>query len=253
MVIGTRIRNAAWRVHNYRRWVRPNRRIHAVLVEPSGHRVQSGPFVGMRYIDGVPVEEALVPRLLGSYESELHLAIEQFLARGYDTVIDIGCSEGYYAVGFALRSPGTRVHAFDLDEAMQHRCRDMAELNGVGDRVTVHGECSPQAIQGLAAGRTLVISDCEGAEVDVLDPSAAPVLGRCDLLVEVHDLFVPEASLVMRERFGPSHDIFVVQSMMQDHRRYPGVGRLRVADRAVALDERRPAPMEWFVMWHRAA
>lgn len=252
-MIRRKIGNLAWRLRHHRRWVAPNRRIREAVVRPSGFRVQSGPFAGMSYIGDVPAEEALVPRLLGCYESELHLPIEQFLAERYDTVIDIGSSEGYYAVGFALRSPGTRVYAFDTDEDMQRRCREMARLNRVEDRVTVGGECTPSVIEDHAAGRTLVISDCEGGEIDVLDPSLAPVLRECDLLVEVHDLFVPGASGVMRARFEPTHDIFVVKSMMQDERRYPQVQRLRGADRAVALDERRVEPMEWFMMRRRRA
>src|SRR5687768_1267068 len=104
---------AVWRVKHNVGWERPNRRAMEAVVGAQGYTVTAGPFAGMRYIDDLPLDQALVPRLLGAYEAELSYPIQQLLAKGYDTVIDVGSSEGYYAVGFALRSPGTRVHAFD--------------------------------------------------------------------------------------------------------------------------------------------
>lgn len=250
--LGRRLHNARWRLRNYRRRVLPHRRSLSAVVAHGGYTVHAGPFAGMRYIEDVSVEHALIPRLLGCYETELQLAIEQSIAGDFDTLIDIGCSEGYYAVGFALRSPRTRVFAFDTDPAMQRRCRAMADRNGVADRVDVGAESTPETIARVALGRTLIISDCEGAEVDVLDPRRAPVLLSCDLIVEVHDLFVPGATQAVRERFEATHHVFVVNSMLQDPRRFAQLQGLRAAERKVALDECRPQPMDWLVMRPRA-
>ena len=43
-------------------------------------------------------EGALIPRLLGTYECELHPHLAALSAEGLDCVIDVGCAEGYYAV-----------------------------------------------------------------------------------------------------------------------------------------------------------
>lgn len=252
-MIGQKVHNLRSRANRFWNWTLPNRRILPAVLKSGGYTVQTGPFAGMRYIQEVPVEEALIPRLIGCYESELNLPIEQFIAYGYDTVIDVGSSEGYYAVGYARRSPKTRVYAFDIDEEMQRRAKAMIALNGVDDRVEVRGECTPADIQALANGETLIISDCEGGEVELLRPDVAPVLANCDLLVEVHDCFVEGVSSTMRDRFGSTHDIFVVQSMMPDVRRHVCIQGLSERYRRVALDERRPVPMEWFIMWRRAA
>jgi len=32
--------------------------------------------------------------------------VEAVIAKRYDKILDIGCAEGYYAVGFAMRLPG---------------------------------------------------------------------------------------------------------------------------------------------------
>ena len=74
--------------------------------------IRSGPFAGMRYVD-TATEGALVPRLLGTYESELHPYLKRFAAEGCEDVIDVGCAEGYYAVGLARLMPGALVHGGD--------------------------------------------------------------------------------------------------------------------------------------------
>eukprot|EP01035_Chromulina_nebulosa_P056148 gene56148-76968_t len=53
----------------------------------SGNVVAGGPFAGMAYVSSA-TEGALIARLLGVYESELHPHFEAFIAEGLDCVID---------------------------------------------------------------------------------------------------------------------------------------------------------------------
>ena len=75
-----------------------------------GARILGGPFAGMEYVTQA-AEGVLVARLLGAYESELHPHLAAFVAQGLDCVIDVGCAEGYYAVGLARMVPGLTVYA----------------------------------------------------------------------------------------------------------------------------------------------
>src|SRR5262249_14170280 len=75
-----------------------------------GTTIRGGPFAGMDYVTEA-TEGALIPRLLGTYESELHPYILAFARMGPEAVIDVGSAEGYYAVGLARLMPGTVVHA----------------------------------------------------------------------------------------------------------------------------------------------
>ena len=54
-----------------------------------GAKIRSGPFAGMEYVSAA-TEGALIPRLLGAYESELHPHLAAFAAEGVETVIDVG-------------------------------------------------------------------------------------------------------------------------------------------------------------------
>ena len=96
--------------------------------------VRNGPFRGMRYPERASVGSALVPKLLGSYERELQPVLEDILAREHSEIVDIGCAEGYYAVGLALRLPAARVFAYDTNVMAIDLCLDPPFRAGVASR-----------------------------------------------------------------------------------------------------------------------
>src|SRR3990167_7614490 len=105
-------------------------------VRHHGLTILQGPFAGMSYLRAA-TEGALAPRLLGTYESELHPHIEAFARQGFETVIDVGCAEGYYAVGLARLMPDATIYAYDIKPEARAACEALAETNGVADRVMV--------------------------------------------------------------------------------------------------------------------
>jgi hypothetical protein len=60
----------------------------------------------------------------------LHDIVETAITRRYDRVINVGCAEGYYAVGFATRMPETDVIAFDIDPIARRQTRHLAAMAG---------------------------------------------------------------------------------------------------------------------------
>jgi hypothetical protein len=204
-------------------------------------RVGSGPFAGMRYI-GAAAGSRLVPKLLGSYELEVHEWIEQAIAKSFRQVLVIGCAEGYYAVGLARRMPKAKVIAFDLDPRAQDLCRQMAELNEVADRIEVRGGATPEVLGQLDLTDTLIVCDCEGYENELLDPQKAAQLTGATMLVELHDCFVPGATDRLRERFQQTHSIDLRDIQPRDPNKYPVLKQLRAEDPAVAVDEDRNDP-----------
>src|SRR5262249_8007661 len=108
--------------------------------------VRYGPFAGMRYPEAASVGSTLFPKLIGSYEREIRDVLEIIARTDYSEIVDIGCAEGYYAVGLAMTVPGARVLAFDTDEKAVRLCRRMAEINGVSDRVVVGTFCDAETL-----------------------------------------------------------------------------------------------------------
>jgi hypothetical protein len=222
------------------------------FVSQGGLTVRAGPFAGMEYL----AETSWVgffPRLLGVYEEELHGVVERAIEAGPELVIDIGSAEGYYAVGLARRLPGARVHAFDIDANARRLCAEMAQRNGVADRVVVEGRCLPDDLDARIAPRTLVVSDCEGGEVELLDPERVPALRRCLVLVEIHEAADHGVAALMRRRFEPSHQITMITSTDRDPERYAQIDGLSAEEKEFAVEEFRGRTMEWAYMEPRGS
>jgi precorrin-6B methylase 2 len=222
-----------------------------VYVHLQGRRIWSGPFEGMDYVDQA-TEGALIPRLIGTYESELHPHLAAFAAEGLDCVIDVGCAEGYYAVGLARMMPGVTVYAYDIDEKARVACAELAARNGVGDRVIVGGEFKPDGFEAFAGKRTLVLVDTEGAEVDILQPHLSPALAGMNLIVETHDVYTPHALATMTQRFAPTHDIVRVDQQPKTFEMPPFLKPMTHLDQLIAVWEWRQQPTPWLVMRPKA-
>jgi predicted O-methyltransferase YrrM len=219
------------------------------VLKSHGAAAQGGPFKGMTCIRDAD-EGCLVPKLLGCYEEELASVAERVITRSYDRVIDVGCASGYWLTGFAMRMPQSQVFGFEIDEEALARCSALTTLNGVQSRVTLLGRCTTADLDRLIQGRTLVFMDCDGPEIDLLDPRLAPALSRADIIVECHDYLNPGITPTLEQRFNDSHSIERITSEIRQPRveRYPGLDALPPEHWAEALAERRPCTQHWLIM-----
>lgn len=205
-------------------------------------RVSSGPFEGLQYFSSgrIPlVDPRPIPKLLGSFEQELHPWLETLVQRTFPLVVNVGSAEGYYAVGMALRMPNTYVIAFDPLPEARKACLRLAELNGVSDRVAVEGECNQLSLRSINLEGALIICDCEGCEIRLLDPQEIPGLAACTLIVEVHDALIPGSKESLLARFRDSHAVSIVHSTRRDPTAYPQLCNFAPSDAAIAIDEDR--------------
>lgn len=220
------------------------------LVARSGRAVRGGPFAGMTMPSQV-AEGSYAARLLGCYEQELHPVFARIARTSYDAVIDIGCAEGYYAVGLARLLPNAVVQARDIDANARQLCREAVEANGVADRVIIGGEFTTAHFAGFADRRTLIVCDIEGAEIDLLDPARAPALTAMDLLVEMHDGRDAKISTTLIERFEASHDIEVIRPSGRDTGSIADLAALDELDQLLAVWEWRQSATPWAFMQAR--
>jgi hypothetical protein len=243
-VYGILVRLAnSWHKHERRRLFRK-------LTRDGRVRVLNGPFEGLELAPDVDPAGNL-SKVVGSYEAELHPAIGKLASRPPRTVINIGSAEGYYAVGLARLIPGCHVHAFEADPAQRERCTLAARVNGVPDRVTLRGKCDAAALARMDLRDSFLLVDCEGAEVDILDPSAVPALNRARMVVELHDAMRPGCGRIMYQRFSNTHDITFIPAVARDPSEYACLRALRRRDRAVAVEENRIGVQEWMSLTPR--
>ncbi len=175
------------------------------------------------------------------------------LANEYTAIVDIGCAEGYYAVGLGLRIAHAAIYAFDISPDARKLCGDMARLNGLEGRVHISGFCNEAALRSLSLGsKALIISDCEGYEGVLFTSGIAELLARHDILVETHDFINIDISSNLRAIFGRTHQVRSIKSTDDIEKahtyRYPQLDAYDTRTRRLILGERRPAIMEWLAM-----
>ena len=95
----------------------------------------------------------------------------------------------------------------DVDSRARDLCITLAKVNNLAERVVIEGECTHDRLNTLIKGRTLIICDCEGCELQLLDPLLAPGLKNTDLLIELHDMIDPAITPTIRCRFSETHEI----------------------------------------------
>lgn len=223
----------------------------AVAALSPGLDVRNGPFRGMRYPTRRALGSMLYPKLLGSYERELEHIVERASRTDYSSVVNIGCAEGYYAVGFALRLPKAVVFAFDTDPDARVACGSMAALNGVSHRVRIEGFCDPAALVSLPLGRrALIVSDCEGFERQLFTAKTVGELRQHDLLIETHDFLDLEVTPALRAAIQPTHDVTVIPALDDfsklDLYDYPELSGFDRKQRRILVGEYR-TPMNWWL------
>lgn len=226
------------------------RRVFRKLAAGGRILVHGGPFHGMELAADVDPASNL-NKVVGSYEAELHTAIRELISRPPRVIVNIGAAEGYYAVGLARLIPVCLVLAFEMDPVQRRRCAETARFNGVLDRITILGKCDARTLAELDLRDAFQLVDCEGAEVDILDPAAVPSLVRAGMLVELHDSLRPGCGRIMWQRFHDTHDVRFTPAVARNPSDYACLGTFHRRDRIVAVEEARLGTQEWALMTPR--
>ena len=170
-----------------------------------------------------------MPKLLGCYEFPLHESLKALASSDIEEIYDIGCAEGYYAVGFARLFPKTRILAFDINDNARKTCEALAQANGVAAQVEVGRECDWQTL------------------------SFATGLAHAHIIVECHDCFDAGIADELTRRFTATHHIKRLRDDLPGTRALGSwFEKLPQLDRLIALWEWRTGDTPWLVMQPKA-
>jgi hypothetical protein len=229
--------------------------VHRVLRRRPNWNIQGGPFKGMCW-GTVANCSLLTPKLLGTYEQELHGWLEQL--PGYDLMIDIGAAEGWYAVGFLHRRLARKVVAFEMTADGRENLRANVWRNALPpDSIEIRGECTIAGLQTLLRSlpadpdfRLLIISDCEGFEGKLLDADMLKLCPNACFIIETHDFFVPGVRERLAKNLAVSHAVTDLRPVRRRRKdispavpwlfRQPYISRL-------LMSERRCPDIAWLV------
>jgi hypothetical protein len=173
--------------------------------------------------------------------------------KNYTQIIDIGAGEGYYAVGLAGRMPNAEIFAFDVNEQAIELCKTMATVNHVDHRIIFKTECTLEKLAQFEFSeqkRGFILCDCEGCELDILNPQILPNLKFCDLLVEVHD-FSPFGSTsyeILYSMFSGTHLICPINIKQRDPNLFPELKDFSESEKISIIAEHRKYSVGWLFM-----
>jgi hypothetical protein len=147
--------------------------------------------------------------------------------------------------------PEAIAYAFDINPDAATVCRQAAIINNVGHRLVVEGKCTAEMLGRIVARdkRPLIFMDCEGGELELLDPVQVPLLRRCDIIVETHDFIDRSITATLLERFGTSHTVERVTGGARNPNQFSQLHLWWELDRWLLVDEGRPEIMNWLVCW----
>ena len=99
----------------------------------------------------------------------------RLLQLNFDLVVIVGAAEGFYPVGFALKTNSEiEIVSFDAVPSTWKLLEELAELNGVRGRIRINGLCDIGSLRACLAesSRPFIFMDIEGGEAILLTRSS---------------------------------------------------------------------------------
>jgi hypothetical protein len=208
--------------------------------------VRGGIFKGLKYPELRSHGSALFAKLAGTYESVLGPLFTSQRFQQYDLIVDVGCAEGYYAVGSLLLNSHVKVIAVDTDTTALSFCKEMATLNGVLPRIAFSTSVDWSILQATNQS-VLVICDCEGCEAELFNETTLRYLTKCDLIIELHDFLRPGIKKKLIDLFDASHKAITIKEN-GSKAKLSFVGIFRALHHDLITEEQRPTKMEWLIL-----
>jgi hypothetical protein len=213
--------------------------------------VKNGLFKGLQFNHIKPTGSSVYAKLLGSYELELESVLKNMLTQNFTHLVNVGCDEGYYAVGIARVLPGISVIAFDCNKMAQEKCRALVAANNVQQQVVVKSCFVENDIACIKkTGKTLFIIDCEGCEDNIITPTLLTDFATASFIIELHYQQAPEILEKLQHLFSPTHSIALVKALSDHERilqyRFAELEGLSYKQKEFILTERNNY-MEWFI------
>jgi hypothetical protein len=174
--------------------------------------VAGGPFAGLRYPQDI-ADSVTSPQLKrsGAYEKALVPVIAAEFDRKPPVFVDIGAAEGFYAVSGARL--GIQTIAYESSSLQRKALRRLAEANGAD--LDIHRHC--RRVPTLPDD-ALLLMDVEGAETHLLGGDTPGRLAGTTVIVELHEMFAPGVTDLLRTNFADTHEIEAIKGAAEPGR-----------------------------------
>ncbi|OGJ37768.1 MAG: hypothetical protein A2182_03145 [Candidatus Pacebacteria bacterium RIFOXYA1_FULL_38_18] len=191
---------------------------------------------------------------LGIYEQEV-LQLFQKFPKKYNTLINIGAADGYYAIGGLVSGLFNKTYCFELSKKSRINILKNAILNRVQNDIKIFGIAKSGFTRKLKkAGanleKSIIICDIEGNEFELFNKQVFGLFKKSILVIEVHDWHENGKSRYkkLKKNAGRYFKIQEIQSGTRDLSIFPEIKNLKDNDRWLLCSEGRHYAQTWLIL-----
>jgi hypothetical protein len=178
------------------------------LIEKVGNRIYFGPFSGLK-IPEVATKLLTVSEILGLYESCLHCKFEHLINNDIRNVVLVGGNNGYYAAGLSYIFNPISIKVYESDESFHNIINSWFDENNLNNS-EISGKATIEEFQKFESNIDLIFMDCEGFEIDLLNPVNFPWQKKSNILLEIHPFYINNLVSTLSSRFRNTHKIQII-------------------------------------------
>jgi hypothetical protein len=179
-----------------------------ILVKKVGKRIYFGPFSGLKIPQKLN-KVLTVAEILGLYESCLHPKLEYLINRDIKKIILVGGNNGYYSAGLSYIFNPEIIKIYETEKGL-HEFIDLWFVENKLSKHEIFGAATEEEFNIIDSKIDLVFMDCEGFEVELLNPSKFSWQKNTNVLLELHPFYVNNLLSTLCDRFRESHEIEVI-------------------------------------------
>lgn len=178
------------------------------LIEKIGNRIYFGPFSGIK-IPQEAYDFLTISEILGLYESCLHSRITNLLNQDISNVILIGGNNGYYTAGISCLFNPQIINVYE-SEAKFHPIINSWFIKNKLSNVNILGKATIEEFERIESKVDFVFMDCEGYEIELLNPQLFLWQQKTEILLELHPFYKDNLIAILTSRFKKTHKIEII-------------------------------------------
>lgn len=203
------------------------------LLDKIGWRIYWGPFSGVR-IPAEVIGYLTVSEILGFYESCLHRKINNLLNKQIKNIIVVGANNGYYAAGLSFLLNPLKMNVYESDTSFHGIISSWFSANALSP-LNIYGKATSEEFEKISEKIDFLLMDCEGYEVELLNPKLFPWQKDTEILLELHPFYVDKLVAIISQRFSETHKLKIIYDNFSEDRKIEQI--LNGLDLAIAFSK----------------
>lgn len=151
-----------------------------------------------------------IGEILGTYEYAIQPYIYKVISKQPQSVMIVGANMGYYCAGLSYTINPDILIAYEIEQHLQQLSKAWWKVNKLGN-LDMRGKATKEDFLNIQNSIDFILCDCEGEEINLLNPNIFHWQKQSTILVEIHDFYQPNLLQILVSRFTTTHNITIIQ------------------------------------------